>query len=105
MSDPRAATLQALLDLIEAALPQALLVENVTGLMRGGGSLGPKGDLVGEEQGLRFLTDGLTQINATHGTAYAPVAFTLDAADFGVPQSASASRSDLAEIRSSLDHT
>lgn len=76
LHDPRAKTLHAYLDVLEATLPQALLFENVKGFAFGG-----------KDEGLRFLERGLRRINKEHSTSYLPHIITLNAADYGVPQS------------------
>ncbi|MFI4971357.1 MAG: DNA cytosine methyltransferase [Hyphomicrobiales bacterium] len=75
LRDPRAGTLHAYLDVVEATLPQILLLENVKGLA-----------FDGKDEGLRFLERGLRRINKEHRTSYAPQVITLNAADYGVPQ-------------------
>lgn len=75
LNDPRAATLQAYLDVVENALPRTLLLENVRGLA-----------YEGKSEGLHLLQRGLQEINDRHGTAYEPQILKLNAADFGVPQ-------------------
>jgi DNA (cytosine-5)-methyltransferase 1 len=52
LRDPRAKTLVAYLDVVEAALPQVLLLENVRGLA-----------FEGKDEGLRLLERGLRRIN------------------------------------------
>jgi DNA (cytosine-5)-methyltransferase 1 len=74
IGDPRAQSLQGLLDLVDRFLPQVLLLENVTGFLRGPNSAGP------------LLEQGLALVNVRHGTAYELQHKVLDAADFGVPQ-------------------
>jgi DNA (cytosine-5)-methyltransferase 1 len=75
LDDPRAKTLKAYLDVVEATLPRALLLENVKGIKT-----------KGKDEGLRFLLDGLELINQRQGTNYQPNLIELDAADYGVPQ-------------------
>ncbi len=75
MNDPRAATLRAYLDVVEATLPRVLLLENVRGLSHGR-----------IHNGLRSLNRGLGRINRRHGTAYQLNSILIDAADYGVPQ-------------------
>lgn len=75
LRDPRAKTLNAYLDVVEATLPQALLLENVKGLA-----------FDGKDEGLRLLEWGLRRINRAHSTSYAPQIITINAADYGVPQ-------------------
>jgi DNA (cytosine-5)-methyltransferase 1 len=80
MRDPRASSLHAYLDVLEAALPRVMLLENVKGIayVEASGSR--------DEQALQVLEDGMKVINKRHGTAYQPAVFHLDAADYGVPQ-------------------
>jgi DNA (cytosine-5)-methyltransferase 1 len=73
--DPRASTLGAYLRVLEEARPKAFLLENVEGL-----------GYRGKEEGLSLIQQGLSRINALHGTSYAASVATLNAADFGVPQ-------------------
>jgi DNA (cytosine-5)-methyltransferase 1 len=73
--DPRARTLDALMDLVEHALPEVLLIENVPGIA-----------YAGSDDGLRLVAHRLQTINQEHGTAYEPVALPINAADFGIPQ-------------------
>ena len=75
LEDPRAATLEAFLGIVEAALPQVILLENVRGLV-----------FDGKDEGLRLLKCGLRRINNERGTSYNLVVLHLNAAHFGVPQ-------------------
>ena len=75
LNDPRSGTLARLLDIVEHLLPEVLLVENVSGLA-----------FRNKSEGLTLVTQGLSSINATHRTRYDPIVFTLNAADYGVPQ-------------------
>jgi DNA (cytosine-5)-methyltransferase 1 len=75
LNDPRAATLQAYLDVVEMALPRTLLLENVRGLA-----------YEGKSEGIHLLQNGLQGINDRHGTRYALQILAVNAADFGVPQ-------------------
>jgi DNA (cytosine-5)-methyltransferase 1 len=75
LNDPRAATLQAYLDVVEKALPKTLLLENVRGLA-----------YEGKSEGLHLLEHGLKEINVRQGTSYLPQLIAVNAADFGVPQ-------------------
>jgi DNA (cytosine-5)-methyltransferase 1 len=75
LRDPRSKTLHAYLDVVEATLPQVLLLENVKGLA-----------FDGKDEGLRLLERGLRKINREHSTSYAPQTIELNAADYGVPQ-------------------
>ena len=78
LEDPRADTLSGFLRVLKEAAPCAFLLENVEGLAFGG-----------KDEGLRLLLAAIDRINATSGTKYKPVVITLNAADFGVPQTRS----------------
>ena len=75
LRDPRAKTLQAYLDVVEAVLPRVLLLENVTGLTS-----------IGKDEGLQLLRKELRRINRRHKTKYDLQDITLNAAAYGVPQ-------------------
>lgn len=75
LADPRASTLQAYLNVVEAALPKTVLLENVRGLA-----------YEGKSEGLHLLEAGLKGINERCGTSYVPQLIEINAADFGVPQ-------------------
>jgi DNA (cytosine-5)-methyltransferase 1 len=75
LNDPRAATLQAYLDVVAVTRPRTLLLENVRGLA-----------YQGKSEGLHLLQSGLEEINTRYGTAYKPQLLAVNAADFGVPQ-------------------
>ncbi|CAJ3616707.1 DNA-cytosine methyltransferase [Burkholderia pseudomallei] len=75
LDDPRASTLSGYLRVLEEVRPRAFLLENVEGLAFGG-----------KDEGLKLLLAAIKRINATTGTNYCPVVITLNAADFGVPQ-------------------
>jgi DNA (cytosine-5)-methyltransferase 1 len=75
LDDPRASTLRGYLRVLEEARPRSFLLENVEGLAFGG-----------KDEGLRLLLSAVRRINAANGTCYRPVVITLNAADFGVPQ-------------------
>jgi len=74
MDDVRSHCLKGFLRLAETFLPQAILIENVTGFAQG------------EVAALPAIARALTKINITCGTHYHPQARILDTADFGVPQ-------------------
>lgn len=74
LKDPRAKTLTAMLDAVEHFLPDAILIENVSGLAAGRGS------------GASYVSRRLAAINRSCGTNYRPVISVLNALDFGVPQ-------------------
>lgn len=75
LSDPRAATLDAYLRVVEAALPCVFLLENVRGLT-----------FEGKDEGLRLLQQGLERINRRKKTGYHVNVVHLNAAHFGAPQ-------------------
>jgi DNA (cytosine-5)-methyltransferase 1 len=75
LDDPRADTLSAYLRVIEEALPQAFLLENVGGLA-----------FVGKDDGLRLLLRGIEELNAQTKSSYKPSVAILNAVDYGVPQ-------------------
>jgi DNA (cytosine-5)-methyltransferase 1 len=78
LEDPRARTLSGYLRVLEETKPRAFLLENVEGLAFGG-----------KDEGLMLLLDAITQINKKARTKYKPVVITLNAADYGVPQTRS----------------
>ena len=80
MSDPRAATLRAYLDVLEAALPEAMLLENVKGIAA------TRERVTHKYEALDVLRAALQRVNRRHGTAYEPFALVVDAAEHGVPQ-------------------
>lgn len=80
MNDPRAQTLRAYLDVLDAALPEAMLLENVKGLAA------TRKHVTHKHEGLDVLRSALKRINRRHGTHYDPVPLVIDAADYGVPQ-------------------
>jgi DNA (cytosine-5)-methyltransferase 1 len=75
LNDRRADTLSAFMDVVEAALPKAFLLENVEGLA-----------YAHKDEGLRFILDRVRAINRRARTTYRPYCDVLSAADFGVPQ-------------------
>lgn len=80
MSDPRASTLHAYLEVLEATLPDAMLLENVRGISA------TRTQVTEELEALDVLRGALTAINKQHGTSYEPITIELDAAEYGVPQ-------------------
>lgn len=80
MADPRAATLRAYLNVLEAALPEAMLLENVKGIAA------TRERVTHKYEALDFLRAALERINRRHGTAYQPIPLVIDAAAHGVPQ-------------------
>lgn len=75
LNDRRADTLSAFMDVVEAALPRAFLLENVEGLA-----------YAHKDEGLQYILDRIRAINRRTRTAYRPHFEVLSAADFGVPQ-------------------
>jgi DNA (cytosine-5)-methyltransferase 1 len=80
MSDPRASTLRAYLDVLEATLPDAMLLENVRGITAA------RTKVTQKFEALDVLRSGLKAINKRHGTSYESIAIQADAAEYGVPQ-------------------
>jgi DNA (cytosine-5)-methyltransferase 1 len=80
MADPRAKTLHAYFRVLEVALPQMMLLENVQGI-----TFNSK-ERPDEEKALGVLGAALEGINTRHGTSYVPHVLHLDAVDYGVPQ-------------------
>lgn len=76
LDDPRADTLTGYLRILRDARPRAFLLENVYGLA-----------YEGKDEGLRYILDGIKQINREVGTNYTVAWKMLNTADFGVPQS------------------
>ncbi len=75
LDDPRARTLEAYLDVLETALPEVFLLENVPGLA-----------FDEKAEGLTYLRDRVKKINARKGVSYSFCASQLNAAEYGVPQ-------------------
>ena len=75
LEDPRSNTLSAYMRIVEDALPQAFLLENVEGLA-----------FEGKDEGLQLLLRGIERINKKTGSHYMPVIRKLNAAEHGVPQ-------------------
>lgn len=75
LSDPRASTLDAYLNIVEAVLPQVLILENVKGFA-----------YRGKDEGHRRLLDGIAHINAKRSVNYKAATLHLNSADYGVPQ-------------------
>lgn len=80
MRDHRANTLRAYLDVLEATLPDAMLLENVKGITA------TRKHVTHKYEGLDVLRAALARINRRHGTSYEPLALVIDTADYGVPQ-------------------
>lgn len=75
LKDDRSKTLNAYLDLVEYALPQVILLENVKGFV-----------FNRKDEGLKLIQSRLAAINRSKGVSYQPVALHINAADYGVPQ-------------------
>ncbi|MCB9837749.1 MAG: DNA cytosine methyltransferase [Phycisphaeraceae bacterium] len=75
LEDPRAATLDAYLRVLEEVTPETMLLENVPGL-----------GYEGKSEGLQLLLDKIDKINQRQGTSYAPKFSVVDACAHGVPQ-------------------
>jgi DNA (cytosine-5)-methyltransferase 1 len=75
MDDPRARTIRSLMNFVEALLPRALVVENVSGIA-----------YRSKNEGVVVIKERLNQINERHGTNYVSFEINLNAAMFGVPQ-------------------
>lgn len=78
MSDPRAQTLRAYLRVLDEALPECMLLENVHGISNGNGQPG--------STALSLLRRELRAINRRRGTRYDPQLLDINAAEYGVPQ-------------------
>ena len=76
LSDPRAKTLKAYLEIVREALPQVILLENVKGIAYSD-----------KDEGLKLLVNELSRINGEKKTSYTPQVIAVNAADYGVPQS------------------
>lgn len=75
LDDPRADTLTGYLRMLRDTRPRAFLLENVYGLV-----------YQGKDEGLRFILDGIQQINKETGTNYQVAWKLLNCAEHGVPQ-------------------
>ncbi|ABV86597.1 DNA-cytosine methyltransferase [Shewanella pealeana ATCC 700345] len=75
LTDPRAETLTAYLDIVKVALPQVLLLENVKGIAYSD-----------KDEGLQLLITELNNINSEMNTSYMPEVITVNASSYGVPQ-------------------
>ena len=80
MKDPRALTLNALIKIVERALPEVLVIENVKGMA-----------YAGRDEGLQTLDCGLNRINSLHGTSYALTRLPLNAVSYGLRNDAKGS--------------
>ncbi len=75
LNDPRAATLDAYLRVLEGVQPRAFLLENVYGIAYSE-----------KNEGMQLLLNKVAEINRRTGTRYEPFTAVLNAAWFGVPQ-------------------
>ena len=75
LDDPRADTLTGYLRILRDARPRAFLLENVYGLA-----------YEGKDEGLRYILDGIAQINREIGTNYKVSWKVINCAEHGVPQ-------------------
>lgn len=75
LDDPRANTLWAYMRIVEEALPQAFVLENVSGLA-----------FSGKDEGLQLLFTRIKEINRKTKSNYQPHVAVLNAAEHGVPQ-------------------
>lgn len=74
LADPRGQAVLGMLDLVESFLPQAILIENVSGF------------LFGAHSAADVIESRLKEIDRGAGTSYVLTSFVVDAADYGVPQ-------------------
>lgn len=75
LNDPRADTLTGYLRVLRDARPRAFLLENVYGLA-----------YEGKDEGLRYILDGIAQINRETGSNYKVKWQVINTAQHGVPQ-------------------
>lgn len=75
LSDPRADTVAAFLDLAERALPEIVLIENVRGV-----------SFTGKSEALELILRRFHDINRRERTVYQPCVVAINAAEYGVPQ-------------------
>jgi DNA (cytosine-5)-methyltransferase 1 len=74
MRDPRSKCLAGFIQLIESFLPSVVLIENVQGFISG------------RANAVQRIKNGLRLINKTHKTQYRLQHWTINAADYGIPQ-------------------
>lgn len=74
ITDDRGNAVRGMLGLVESFLPRAVLMENVAGF------------LAGNNNARQVIEAEFVRINALHGTKYSLANWTVDAADYGVPQ-------------------
>ncbi len=75
LNDPRSATLDAYLRVVEETRPKVFLIENVYGIAYSE-----------KNEGMQLLLRRIAEINRKTGTRYDPQPAVLNAASFGVPQ-------------------
>jgi len=75
LADSRASTIDAFFRLVDASLPQVVLLENV-----GGSAFRPSGE------GWELVRQQLREVNRRHSVGYRPHLFRINAAHYGVPQ-------------------
>lgn len=75
LDDPRAGTLAAFLRVLRDTRPRAFLLENVPGLA-----------YETKDEGLKYLLDGIAEVNRQAGTQYDVSWRILNAASYGAPQ-------------------
>lgn len=75
LADPRAKTFDAYLDLLDAALPEVFLLENVRGLT-----------YQEKDHAIRLIRSRVKQLNEKRRTKYEVSVLHINAADYGVPQ-------------------
>jgi len=75
LDDPRSDTLTAYLRVLRDTRPRAFLIENVYGLA-----------YEGKDEGLRYLLDGINEVNREAGTRYEVNWRVIKCAEYGVPQ-------------------
>lgn len=75
LDDPRSDTLTAYLRVLRDTKPKTFLLENVHGLA-----------FKGKDEGLRYLLDGIEEVNRQAGTNYRVFWDKLNAVSYGVPQ-------------------
>jgi DNA (cytosine-5)-methyltransferase 1 len=75
LADPRSETLKAYLEIVKETQPEVFLLENVSGIA-----------FSKKNEGLKFLIDGIDEINKLKKTNYKPNIIRVNVADYGVPQ-------------------
>lgn len=75
LDDTRAKTIEHYFRIVDAALPQVILFENVRGI-----------GFRGKNEALKMIEAKLQRINETKKTKYVPMFFNVNAASYGVPQ-------------------